>query len=88
MMHKRFLIPLFASAAMLTACGGGGGGGDAPAPAPSPTDAVPDSASASTAGMKNYLMDLSSMQVEDKEPVDLSRFAPPAAEDSEPETVS
>ncbi|HEX6704457.1 MAG TPA: hypothetical protein VF169_06825 [Albitalea sp.] len=87
MMHKRILITLFSSAAMLSACGGGGGG-EAPAPAPSPTDAVPDSASASMAGMKSYLMDLSTMQVEDKEPVDLSRFAPPSADDSEPETIS
>ena len=87
MMHKRILVSLFSSAAMLTACGGGGGGGDAPAPTPAPTDAVPDSASSSSTGMKSYLMDLSTMQVENKEPVDLSSFAPPTAEDTEPETI-
>ena len=84
------LIGLISSVAMLSACGGGGGG-DAPpvpAPAPSATDAVPTEASQSAAGLKQYLAELSAMPVEDKEPVDLSSFAPPASDDAEPEVVS
>jgi hypothetical protein len=86
MTHKRILIVLFSSAALLTACGGG----DTPAPPlpPAPTDAVPASASASTAGLMTYLTDLSATPIEDKEPVDLSRFAPPMSEDAEPESIS
>jgi len=81
------LVGLFSSVALLTACGGGGGG-DTPPPAPSPLDAVAPEASQSAAGLKKYLADLSTRQVEDREPVDLSNFAPLSAEDSEPETVS
>ena len=87
-MNRKHLIGLFSSVALLSGCGGGGGSGDMPAPAPSATDAVPASASASAAGMKAYLADLGTMLVEDKEPVDVSSFAPPTAEDDEPEQVS
>jgi hypothetical protein len=86
MNNKQSLIALFSSVALLSACGGGG---DAPPPAPPPaTDAVPPSASASTLGLKDYLVDLGTMLVENKEPVDLSSFAPKTNEDSEPEPVS
>ena len=85
MNNKQTLIALFSSVALLSACGGGG---DAPPPAPAATDAVPPSASASTLGLKNYLVDLGTMLVEDKEPVDLSSFAPRTNEDGEPEPVS
>ena len=85
MNNKQTLIALFSSVALLSACGGGD---DAPPPAPPATDAVPPSASASTLGLKNYLVDLGTMLVEDKEPVDLSSFAPPTNEDGEPEPVS
>jgi hypothetical protein len=91
MKHSHALISLFASAALLSACGGGGGGSDAPAPAapaPSPLDAVTPEASQSAAGLKKYLADLGTMQVEDREPVDLGTFAPPVADDTEPEAVS
>jgi len=70
------------SAALLLA--GCGGGSDAPA-APGPTDAVPASASASSTGLKDYLLQLAGMQVDDKEPVDLTNFAPPTPDDTEPE---
>ncbi|GEM_PF-6099531 len=85
-MNKHTLISLFAGAALLSGCGGGGSYSAPPAPAA--TDAVPDSASASAAGLASYLVDLSTMQVEDKEPVDLSTFMPKSAEDTEPEPVA
>jgi hypothetical protein len=91
MKHSLALTSLFASAALLSACGGGGGGNamDAPpAPAPSPLDAVAPQASQSAAGLKNYLAALSGMQADDREPVDLSTFAPPAADNTEPEVLS
>ena len=87
MKRSHTLFGLFSSMALLTACGGGGGD-DTPAPAPSPLDAVAPEASQSAVGLKKYLGDLSMLQVEDREPVDLGTFAPPSAEDSEPETVS
>jgi hypothetical protein len=87
MNRKQTLISLFSAAAMLSGCGGGDGA-PPPPPPPSATDAVPDSASASAAGLARYLTDLGTMQVEDKEPVDLSSFAPKTAEDTEPEPVS
>jgi len=87
MNRKHTLISVFSCVALLSACGGGSD--DAPSPAPpAATDAVPDSASASAAGLKDYLMALSTMLVEDKEPVDLSRFTPPTPEDTEPEPLS
>jgi hypothetical protein len=91
MKHSLALTSVFASAALLSACGGGGGGNamDAPAaPAPSPLDAVAPQASQSAAGLTKYLAALGAMPVEDREPVDLSTFAPPAADDTEPELLS
>jgi hypothetical protein len=85
MNRKPTLVTLLSATALLAACGGGGGG-DAPPP-PAATDAVPDSASASAAGLKKYLADLSAMPVEDKEPLELATFAPKAPDDAEPESV-
>jgi len=85
MKHSLTLISLFSSVAMLSACGGGGGGA---APAPAATDAVAPEASQSPAGLKKYLAELAAMPVEDKEPVDLSSFTPPTADDTEPEPLS
>jgi len=87
MNRSLIVIGVCASAAMLSACGGGGGG-EAPAPAPSPLDAVSPEASQSAAGLKRYISALSAAPAEDREPVDLGTFAPPAPDDSEPETVS
>ena len=85
-MNKPSLIAVFTSAALLAGCGGGGS--DAPAaPPPAATDAVPDSASASTQGLKSYLMALSKLLPEDAEPLDLSSFAPQTSDDAEPEAV-
>ena len=87
MNRKQTLATLFSATALLAACGGGGGGGDAPPPPPAATDAVPDSASASTAGLKKYLADLGAMPVDNKEPLELTTFAPKTPDDTEPEAV-
>ena len=90
MKHILALISLFASAALVTACGGGAGGGDTtmpPAPEPSPLDAVMPEASQSAAGLKKYIAAMSTMQAEDREPVDLGTYVPPLADDIEPEVV-
>jgi len=85
-MNKHTWMALFSSAALLSACGGGGSS-SAPAAAPAVTDAVADSASASAAGLKTYLGELTTKQVEDKEPVDLSMFTPVQPDNTEPEPV-
>jgi hypothetical protein len=84
-MKKQTLLIVTAVAAVVTACGGGGGG-DAPAPAP--TAEVPDSASQSPQGMSDYLMALAAASADDLEPVDVSRFTPPAPDDAEPVVVN
>lgn len=71
--------------ATLAACGGGGGGDDAPAPPP--TDSVPDSASASSTGMVAWLKRLAGIAPDDKEALDVGRFAPPRPDDTEPEAL-
>jgi hypothetical protein len=84
MTRKLTFASLFGAAALLAACGGGG---DSPAPPTAAADAIPDSASASTAGLKRYLADLAATPVEDKEPLALDNFAPQTSEDAEPEPV-
>jgi hypothetical protein len=86
MNRKLTLASLFGATALLAACGGGGGD-PPPAAPPAATDAVPGSASASTAGLKKYLADLGAMPVEDKEPLELDTFSPKTSEDAEPEPV-
>jgi hypothetical protein len=90
MNHKQTLISLFASTALLGGVGGCGGGSDAPVPVPPPPaiDAIPPSASASPLGLKNYLADLSTMTVDNREPLDLGSFTPPTSDTTEPEPVS
>lgn len=73
-------IVVLGAAAALTACGGGG---DA-APGPLPTDAVPESANASPAGLGDWLMALATTAPEDREPLAATRFAPPLPDDTEP----
>jgi len=87
-MKKQVLLIVTAVAAVLTACGGGGGDGGAGAPAPAPTAAVPDNASQSPQGMSDYLVALAAASADDQEPVDVSRFAPPAPDDVEPVVVN
>jgi hypothetical protein len=86
-MNRLILIGLFGSVALLSACGGGGGGADATPAAPSPLDAVSAEASQSAAGLKRYISAMTAMPAEDREPVDLRTFSPPAGDDSEPETL-
>ena len=90
MNDKQTLISLFASTALLAGLAGCGGGGSTPVPPPPPPaaiDEIPPSASASTLGLKNYLSDLSTMTVDNKEPLDLSSFLPPTSDTAEPEPV-
>ena len=88
-MNRKLTLMVVLSAAAVAVMSGCGGGGADPAdpPPPAATDAVPDSASASVAGLKAYLEALAAMQVDDKEPVDLSTFSPTTSEDAEPEPV-
>ena len=59
-----------------------------PAPPPAATDAIPDSASATAAGFKKYLVDLEADQPETKEGLDVSAFSPKLEEDTEPQAVN
>lgn len=68
------------AAALLAGCGGGGGD---PAPIAA-SDAVPDAASASAEGMVAWIAALGGEDTESKEPLDLVRFNPAAADDTEP----
>ena len=51
---------------------------------PAATEAVPDSASASSAGLTNWLAQVAGTAPEDKEALDAGRFAPPQPDDTEP----
>jgi len=82
-MKIRNLTTIAAAALLLAACGGGGGT-DMPAP---DTNSVPDSASASVAGLTSWLMRLTRTNPEDQEALDLMRFAPPRPDDAEPEAL-
>ena len=89
-MNRRLILmgQAFALATLLTACGGGVDDPmPPPPPAPGPLDAVPPSASASTAGMAAYLRTLATLAPEDKEALDASSFNPPSPDDAEPEPV-
>lgn len=84
MMKKtKLLLAALAVAAGVAGCGGGGGD-DTP---PAATDAVPASASRSVAGLLSYLVALTALQPEDKEALDVSAFAPPQPEDTEPQAL-
>ena len=75
---------LMAAAACARLAGGGGGAG---APGASPLDAVPASANASPEGMAAYLKSLAREQPDDREPLDLAGWAPPASETAEPAAI-
>jgi uncharacterized lipoprotein YmbA len=83
-MNKSTVL-LFASAALLlAACGSGGS--EAPV-AVLVAEEVPDTASASPAGMAAWMTDLSVNPSDTKEPLVATRFAPPTPDDTEPETL-
>jgi hypothetical protein len=85
MSNTRIVLALFSSVAMLSACGGGD---DAPAPPPqAATDALPDTANESAAGLKKYLVDLSKDLPDNKESLDIASFNPKTVDDAEPESL-
>lgn len=78
------LMSTIAAGLLLAACGGGGGNDT---PAPPSTEAVPDSASASSAGMAAWLTEVAATAPDDKEALDAARFNPPQPDDTEPEAL-
>jgi hypothetical protein len=81
-MKTQTLVSIGVAAVLLAACGGGGGD-----PLPPVTDAVPADASASAAGMANWLGQLAATAPDDREPLEVAAFTPPQPEDTEPETL-
>ena len=89
---KRNLAVLFATAALVAACGGGDDDpapapGPAPVPAPAPAGMVPDSVSASVANFIGYLMALVTINDDTTEPLDVSGVTPPLTDTAEPSAV-
>lgn len=84
-MNKQTTLLLCSIVLSVAACGGSSDA--APPPPVAATDAVPDAASQSATGMKNWLNALANDLTEVKEPLDVARFAPPAPEDTEPEVL-
>ena len=80
---KKSGIVLLMAVAALTACGGG----DDDTPAPPVTEAVPASASASVAGLIDYLKALVVASADMLEPVDVSAVAPQTDDAVEPTSV-
>jgi len=87
MKNPERILMVALTSALLAACGGGHDASPPPVPMPGPTDAVAPEASESSAGLVKYLNDLAAAAADDKEPVDLSTFAPKTPEDTEPEPV-
>lgn len=81
-MKTKALVSIGVAVALLSACGGGGGDS-----LPAVTDSVPADASASAAGMANWLAQVAATAPEDREPLDVASFAPPQPEDTEPEVL-
>lgn len=80
---KKSGIVLLMAVAALTACGGG----DDDTPAPPVTEAVPASASASVAGLIDYLKALVVASADMLEPVDVSAVTPQTDDAVEPTAV-
>jgi hypothetical protein len=85
-MNKSTVLLLCSAALLLAACGSGGG--EPVAVAPAAADQIPDRASASAAGMAGWMTVLASESAETKEPLDVSKFAPPETDDTEPELLN
>lgn len=81
------LAMLFSSVALLSGCGGGGGDAPAPPPPTAATDAIPPTATATTAGFTMYLVDLNKDQPETKEALDVASFTPVMDDTGEPQAV-
>ena len=83
-MNKSTVLLIASAALLLAACGSGGS--DDPVVLPV-AEEVPDTASASAAGMAAWMTDLSANPSDTKEPLVATRFAPPTPDDTEPETL-
>lgn len=81
-MKTQTLVSIGVAAVLLAACGGGGGD-----QLPAVTDSVPADASASAAGMANWLAQVAATAPDDREPLDVAAFAPPQPDDTEPEAL-
>jgi outer membrane biogenesis lipoprotein LolB len=82
-MNKSTVL-LFASAALLLAACGSGGSEEPVVPV---AEQVPDTASASAAGMAAWMTDLSVNPSDTKEPLVATRFMPPTPDNTEPEVL-
>jgi ABC-type glycerol-3-phosphate transport system substrate-binding protein len=85
-MMKKSTLVLCSAALLLAACGGGSG--TPVADTPPVTDEVPDSANASAADMVAWMTVLAGSSAETKEPLDVSKFAPPEPDDAEPVSLN
>ncbi len=81
------LAMLFSSVALLSGCGGGGGDAPVPPPPTAATDAIPPTATATTAGFTMYLVDLNKDQPDNKEALDVASFAPVLDDSGEAQVV-
>ncbi len=81
-MKTQTLVSIGMAAVLLAACGGGGGD-----TLPAVTDSVPADASASPAGMANWLAQVAATAPEDREPLDVAAFTPPQPDDTEPDSL-
>ena len=79
-MNKPLVLLVLAAAAMVAACGGSD---DSAAQTPAAAG-VPASASASIAGMATWINSESAASADTVEPIDLTAFNPPVADDIEP----
>jgi hypothetical protein len=79
-MNKSNLLLALAAAALLAACGGGSGD----AVVETPVAGVPDSANASIAGMAAWISSETATSPDTAEPLDVTAFSPPVADNIEP----
>ena len=82
-MNKSSLWMVCLAGALLAACGGGG---DTPAPAVplAAGDSVPDTVAQSAQGMANWVGQLATENSDAKQALDVAKFTPPSAENTEP----
>jgi uncharacterized lipoprotein YmbA len=83
-MNKSTVLLFASTALLLAACGSGGS--EEPVVVPV-AEEVPDTASASAAGMAAWMTELSVNPSDTKEPLAATRFIPPTSDNTEPETL-
>lgn len=84
---KKTLAVLFASAALLAACGGGDDAAPAPTPSPAPPPVAlvpPLSINDSVANFIGYVLALVTITDSTIEPLDISAVVPPVSDTTEP----